>query len=76
MTSITASAAIAVPQLGNTRSDLWEEALNALSTEDRKQYVDSSTTPHEVLQKVTQLYSPVIDVYHSVGIMAGLNCIP
>lgn len=34
------------------KEDLWEQALNTLSEEDRKQYVDSSDSPREVLQKV------------------------
>lgn len=34
------------------KEDLWEQALTTLSAEDRKQYVDSSSSPGEVLQKV------------------------
>lgn len=52
MTSIAASAALTVPQQGDPKPDLWEEALNALSAEDRHQFDDSSTSQHETLQKV------------------------
>ena len=34
------------------KEDLWEQALAKLSVEDRKQYVDSSSSPGEVLKKV------------------------
>ena len=34
------------------KEDLWAQALNTLSEEDRKQFVESSSSPREVLQKV------------------------
>ncbi|KAL8792738.1 MAG: hypothetical protein Q9195_004625 [Heterodermia aff. obscurata] len=34
------------------KEDLWAKALSTLSEEDRKQYVDTSSSPREVLQKV------------------------
>ncbi|KAG7007741.1 hypothetical protein G7Y79_00008g023790 [Physcia stellaris] len=52
MTSTAASAALTVPQQGDPKPDLWKEALNALSSEDRHQFDDSSSSQHETLQKV------------------------
>ena len=79
MNVTAASTAIAVPQQKVIKPDLWEEALNTLSAEDRKEFVDSSTSPYEVLQKVhvTRIYSAMIDVHCSLNIMGdGSTCIP
>ena len=34
------------------KDDLWAQALTTLGDEDRKQFVGSSASPREVLQKV------------------------
>ena len=65
MSSSSSSAVPLRPKLQDQyepKEDLWEQALKSLSDEDRKQYVDPSSSPREVLQKVRSEIQKSLDI--------------
>jgi len=47
----------------SAKPDLWEEALNTLSAEDRKQYAHSIYDPLEVLKKVCGHFDTIPQIH-------------